>query len=159
MGVPKIGRNPGHDNCIEEIRAVRKTLKRKYKYDFMSFLRLTTSTTTGIHLIKHRKSPSAIVRQRVTARNVKHRSRSVRIHAHFKTTIMHLKKKEVKVLSLDLNNARLLFQPTKTVYWIKVMWLYRPCQIVWIIRTMTQILRGLTRNVCCCIKDPFLKLE
>lgn len=116
MGVPKIGRNPGHDNCIEEIRAVRKTLKRKYKYDFMSFLRLTTSTTTGFHLIKHLKSPSAIVRQRVRARNVKHRSRSVRLHAHFTTTIMHLKRKEVKQLSLDLNNARLLFQPTKTVY-------------------------------------------
>lgn len=116
MGVPKIGRNPGHDNCIEEIRAVRKTLKRKYKYDFMSFLRLTTFTTTGIHMIKHQKNQSAIERQRVRVKTEKHRSRSVKVHAHFKTTIMHLKKKDFKQLSLDSNNARLLFQPTKTVY-------------------------------------------
>lgn len=97
MSVPKIGRNPGHDNCIEEIRKVRRAMKRKYKFDFVCFLRLKTEITmTGPLTIKApQKSPLERVKcvKRLSRSGVVS-YRNAKVHAQFRTIIMHLKRND-----------------------------------------------------------------
>lgn len=95
MNVPKIGRNPGHDHCIEEIRNVRRKMKRKYKFDFVCFLRLESNiTTNGIRMRKvHPDDHHARAKKgRLPFQFKVATCRNAKLRAHFRTIIMDLRK-------------------------------------------------------------------
>lgn len=117
LNVPKIGRNPGHDNCIEEIYNVRRAIKRKYKFDFVCFLRLETiiSMTGPLSMLERRKTPRV---KRV--KSVKRLSpfgaasyQNARIHAQFHTIIMRLKRRNRR-LNLKHEEVMKSFQQNAT---------------------------------------------
>lgn len=115
MNVPKIGRNPGHDNCIEEIYNVRRAIKRKYKFDFVCFLRLETIISMTGPLSTTKVHPKS-----ARARSVKRLSpfgaasyRNAKVHAQFHTIIMPLKRK-ARRFDLDLKELEKSFQKIAT---------------------------------------------
>lgn len=120
MHVPKIGRNPGHDNCIEEIRKVRRAMKRKYKFDFVCFLRLKTRITMTGPFSKRVPQRNPLER----AKSVKRLSQSTpsnrvsyqnaRVLAQYHTTIMRLTRND-RQFGMDSKEAVQAFQPIETV--------------------------------------------
>lgn len=118
MKVPKIGRNPGHDNCVEEIKNVRRAMKRKYKYDFVCFLRLKTSISMTGPLSLSRLPAKSLTHER--AKSAKRLSRfkaasyrNAKVHAHFNVIVMHLKK-NARQFNLDSGEAVKSFQQIAT---------------------------------------------
>lgn len=119
MNVPKIGRNPGHDHCVEEIKNVRRAMKRKYKYDFVCFLRLKTSISMTGPLSRKRlpvKSPT-LARAKSAKRLSRFKAasyRNAKVHAHFNLIVMHLKR-NARRFNLDSEEAVKSFQQIGTV--------------------------------------------
>jgi hypothetical protein len=144
MGIPKIGRNPGHDNCIgksieissfpaqfmsffnlimqtrsAEIRRVRRALKRKYKYDYVCFLRLTTNiSTTGSQTIKvpqrNPLSRAKSVKRLFPSKVVSYRNASLR--CDYRTIIMHLRKSAETYAPDLVEEAVKVFRPIGTAF-------------------------------------------
>lgn len=93
-------------------------MKRKYKFDFVCFLRLKTEITMTGPFSKraHQKNPLE------RAKSVKRLSRSgvisyqnARVLAQFRTTIMHLKRND-RQFNLDYDQAVKSFRPIETAF-------------------------------------------
>lgn len=85
---PRIGHNPGHDNCVEEIIKVRRAMKRKYKYDFICLSSFETELITHGRLARGSQREKSVKR---LSRTNKVSRRHAKVRARFNLIIMNLK--------------------------------------------------------------------